>query len=292
MRCGSTRWATPRCSGPDSTCRPRLSRPSRSLTFVGDLRRVPGAQAGRFDELIGGRILINRQWVQLPVEPVLKLVALGLALVIAVAWRQHDVELDHVRAVLARAARQRDARSDLRPAAGLLPVYAAGLAAHRRLAADPERDRLPDRRRCLCWRPRARAGVVERGFGAAQIRLWRGLSICRRGAAAGTGAARLPGSLRAAVPGPHHLRRCDLHRRARHPDRHADRRAWRCWSGAAIAVVLRHCGTRGRAGCWPRPRRPRCATCWSVWSAGTSAASSSSRTSWCASGPSSRTTSR
>ena len=36
---------------------------------------------GRFDELIGGRILINRQWVQLPVEPMLKLVALGLALV-------------------------------------------------------------------------------------------------------------------------------------------------------------------------------------------------------------------
>src|ERR1039458_4963546 len=39
---------------------------------------------GRFDEIIGGRILINRQWVQLPIEPILKLLALGLAIVSAV----------------------------------------------------------------------------------------------------------------------------------------------------------------------------------------------------------------
>ncbi|HEY1726197.1 MAG TPA: UPF0182 family protein [Steroidobacteraceae bacterium] len=37
----------------------------------------------RFDELVGGRILVNQQWVQLPIEPALNLIALGLALVIA-----------------------------------------------------------------------------------------------------------------------------------------------------------------------------------------------------------------
>src|ERR1700733_16041328 len=37
-----------------------------------------------FDQLIGGRVLINQQWVQLPVEPVLKIAVLGLALIIAV----------------------------------------------------------------------------------------------------------------------------------------------------------------------------------------------------------------
>ena len=39
----------------------------------------------RLDELIGGTLLINRQRVTLPVEPVVKLIALGLSLIIAAA---------------------------------------------------------------------------------------------------------------------------------------------------------------------------------------------------------------
>jgi hypothetical protein len=39
----------------------------------------------RFDQLVGGRILVNQQWVQLPIEPALNLIALALALVIALA---------------------------------------------------------------------------------------------------------------------------------------------------------------------------------------------------------------
>ncbi|HEY3732169.1 MAG TPA: UPF0182 family protein [Steroidobacteraceae bacterium] len=39
----------------------------------------------RFDELVGGRILVNQQWVQLPIESALNLIALALALVIAFA---------------------------------------------------------------------------------------------------------------------------------------------------------------------------------------------------------------
>jgi uncharacterized protein len=36
-----------------------------------------------FNEIIGGRIYINRQWVQIPMEPILNLLALALALVSA-----------------------------------------------------------------------------------------------------------------------------------------------------------------------------------------------------------------
>ena len=104
---------------------------------------------------------------------------------------------------------------------------------------------------------------------------------------------RLPRPLRAAVRRPHDLRRRHLHRRARHADRPARRRRSR-W---CVGAVDRRSSTRSprRALRWLvaavvpaavvlRRRRRR--------SAGTSAASSSSRTSWCASGRTSRTTSR
>src|SRR5471032_3213445 len=55
------------------------------LTFVAIYGVFLALKPARFDELIGGRILINQQWVQVPIEPVLKLVALGLALAIAAA---------------------------------------------------------------------------------------------------------------------------------------------------------------------------------------------------------------
>src|SRR5450631_2283078 len=55
------------------------------LTFVAIYGAFLVLKPARFDELIGGRILINQQWVQVPIEPVLKLVALGLALAIAAA---------------------------------------------------------------------------------------------------------------------------------------------------------------------------------------------------------------
>ena len=56
-----------------------------TLTFVAVYGAFLALKPARFDELIGGRILINQQWVQVPIEPVLKLVALGLALAIAAA---------------------------------------------------------------------------------------------------------------------------------------------------------------------------------------------------------------
>src|ERR1700728_4913826 len=55
------------------------------ITFAAIYGAFLALKPARFDQLIGGRILINQQWVQLPVEPVLKMAVLGLALIIAVA---------------------------------------------------------------------------------------------------------------------------------------------------------------------------------------------------------------
>src|ERR1700728_2439662 len=55
------------------------------LSFVAIYGAFLALKPARFDQLIGGRIMINEQGVEVPVEPVLKLVALGLAFAIAVA---------------------------------------------------------------------------------------------------------------------------------------------------------------------------------------------------------------
>jgi uncharacterized protein len=131
----------------------------------------------RFDQLIGGRIMINQQWVQVPVEPVLKLVALGLALVIAVA------NAGGMMASWSTFALFWDAPADT---SALDPIFGRPLGFYLFT--------LPALQLIAGWLltmsviaclmaglfalavARAR-NVVERGFGAAQIRLWRGLSI-------------------------------------------------------------------------------------------------------------------
>ncbi len=131
----------------------------------------------RFDQLIGGRIMINQQWVQVPVEPVLKLVALGLALVIAVA------NAGGMMASWSTFALFWDAPPDtsaLDPIFGRpLGFYLFTLPAWQLIAGW-----LLTMSVIACLMAglfalavvRAR-NVVERGFGAARIRLWRGLSI-------------------------------------------------------------------------------------------------------------------
>jgi uncharacterized membrane protein (UPF0182 family) len=131
----------------------------------------------RFDQLIGGRIMINQQWVQVPIEPVLKLVALGAALVIAVANAGGMMASWTTFALF----------WDAPPAASALdPIFGRPLGFYLFT--------LPAWQLIVGWLltlsvigcliaavfvlavARART-VVERGFGAAQIRLWRGLSI-------------------------------------------------------------------------------------------------------------------
>jgi len=55
------------------------------ITFLALYAVFLALKPARLDELLGGTILINRQRVKLPVEPVLNLIGLGLALLIGVA---------------------------------------------------------------------------------------------------------------------------------------------------------------------------------------------------------------
>jgi uncharacterized protein len=131
----------------------------------------------RFDQLIGGRILINQQWVQLPVEPVLKMAVLGLALIIAVAngsammsnWTTFALFWDAPAGSSTLDpifARPLGFYLFTLPVWQLIAGWLLTLAVITCLMAG------------LLVLATARArGVVERGFGAAQTRLWRGLAI-------------------------------------------------------------------------------------------------------------------
>jgi len=132
---------------------------------------------GRFDEIIGGRILINRQWVQLPIEPILKLVALGLALASAVAVGASMMGSWTTLALFWHAPQDTGTPDPIfgKPLGFYLfalPVWQliAGWLLTLTVIA------------CLIAAvfvlATARAnGLIERGFGAAQTRLWRALSI-------------------------------------------------------------------------------------------------------------------
>ena len=106
--------------------------------LYGAFRALKPPRLGEF-----GSIIINGQPLKLPVEPVLNLIALGLALAIAAATGASMMaEWTDIRALLARSRGLRDPRSDLRTAAHVLPLRAAGLAARHRLADDARRDGL------------------------------------------------------------------------------------------------------------------------------------------------------
>jgi uncharacterized membrane protein (UPF0182 family) len=131
----------------------------------------------RLNEILGGRILINRQWVQLPIEPILKLLALALALVsafvagssmmsswttLALFWRApHDVgTLDPI------FGKPLGFYLFTLPAWQLLSGWLLALTVIACLIAAG----------FLLATSRARS-LIERGFGAAQNRLWRALSL-------------------------------------------------------------------------------------------------------------------
>src|ERR1700733_5320320 len=147
------------------------------ITFVAIYGAFLALKPARFDQLIGGRILINQQWVQVPIEPVLKLVALGLAVVIAIGKGAGMM------ASWTTFALFWDAPAD---SSALDPIFGRPLGFYLFT--------LPAWQLIAGWlltigvivcltaglfvlaTARAR-GVIQRGFGAAQIRLWRGLSI-------------------------------------------------------------------------------------------------------------------
>jgi uncharacterized membrane protein (UPF0182 family) len=146
-------------------------------TFLAIYGAFRALKPARLDELIGGRILVNRQWVQLPIEPVLKLVALGLSLVIALANGAGMMASWTTFALYWHAPPEPSALDPIfarplgfylftLPAWQLLAGWLLTLAVIVCLIAG------------LLFLAIARSrGVIERGFGAAQARLARGLSI-------------------------------------------------------------------------------------------------------------------
>ncbi len=147
------------------------------LTFVAIYGAFLALKPARFDQLIGGRILINQQWVQVPIEPVLKLVALGLALVIALANGGAMMSSWTTFALFWDAPHDTSALDPIfgrplgfylftLPAWQLIAGWLLTLSVIGCLIAGA----------LVLATARAR-GVIERGFGAAQTRLWRGLAI-------------------------------------------------------------------------------------------------------------------
>jgi uncharacterized membrane protein (UPF0182 family) len=132
----------------------------------------------RFGELIDGRILINRQWVQLPVEPILKLVALGLAIVIGLLTGSSMMSSWTTLSLFWHAPHDLAAPD---------PIFGNPLSFY--LFILPTWQLISGWLLSLTVIACAIAGlfalatarapnVVERGFGAAKTRLWRGLLAC------------------------------------------------------------------------------------------------------------------
>ena len=131
----------------------------------------------RFDEIIGSRILINRQLVQLPIDPILQLTALGLALVSAIAVGASMMSSWTTFALIWHAPRD---TGTLDPIFGKpLGFYLFTLPTWQLIAGWLQTLTVIA---CLIVgvfvlaTSRAKE-LIERGFGVAQIRLRRGLSI-------------------------------------------------------------------------------------------------------------------
>ena len=250
------------------------------------------SRSSRRDSASSAASIINGQPLKLPVEPVLKLIAVGLSLAIAAATGAGMMAEWPTLALYWYAPKAAALMAD--PIFGRpLSFYLFTLPAWQLVSGW-----LLTLAVVLCAVAAffvvvtggARVLTRRREFDALSAH-WRGLSIAFAALLLTLAGRVYLGTVRALVRGSHDLRRRHLHRCARHADRHA-----RC---------------RGRA----RGRRDRCRSStpsrrrarWLVvavvpalrllrrvtgWSAGTSAASSSSRTSWCANARTSRTTSR
>jgi hypothetical protein len=147
------------------------------ITFVTIYGVYLAIKPSRLAEIIGGRILINRQWVRLPIDPIAKLAALGLAIVSAIAVGASMMSSWSTLALFWHAP----------PDTGVLdPIFARPLGFY--LFTLPAWQLIAGWLQTLtiiaCLIAAlfvlliARAsGLIERGFGAAQFRLWRGFSI-------------------------------------------------------------------------------------------------------------------
>lgn len=148
------------------------------VTFIVVYGAFRALKPARFGELVGDRIQINRQWVQLPVESVLQLIGLGGAIVIALLAGSSMMSSWNTLSLFWYAP--------LNPA---IPDPIFGKPLNFYLFTLPAQQLICGWLLSLTFVASAMAGlfaltvsrapsVVERGFGAAKHRLWRGLSIC------------------------------------------------------------------------------------------------------------------
>ena len=148
------------------------------VTFLAVYGAFLALKPARFGELIGGNILINGKWVPLPVEPILKLMALGLAVVIALVMGSSMMSSWTTLGLFWHAPRDPAMPDPIfgnplsfylftLPAWQLLSGWLLGLALIACAIAG-----------LFALATERAQTVVERGFGAARIRLWRGLSVC------------------------------------------------------------------------------------------------------------------
>ncbi len=131
----------------------------------------------RFEQIVGGRIFINRQWVQVPIEPILKLLGLAVALISAFVAGASMMGSWTTLALFWHAPQSGGTLDPIfgkpvgfylftLPAWQLISGWLLALTVIACLIAG------------LFVLATARArNLIERGFGAAQTRLWRALSI-------------------------------------------------------------------------------------------------------------------
>ena len=179
-------------------------------------------------QLIGATILVNRRPVTLPVEPVLKLMGLGVSLAIAaVIGTSMMGRWMTLGAVLERAAQGNDARPHFRSIARFLLVHPAGRPLISGWLLTLSVIACLDRRGVRCHhrrRPNLDRVAILRSAGQTLARL-----IDRpRSVLFDAGRACVFGTLRSSVPGRHRLHGCHLHGCPRHLGRHAN-----CLRGAA-----------------------------------------------------------
>jgi uncharacterized membrane protein (UPF0182 family) len=148
------------------------------VTFVAVYGAFLALKPARFGELIGGRILIGRQWVQLPVESILTLSALGFAALMALLIGGGMMSSWTTLSLFWYAPRDPATPDPIfgnplsfylftLPAWQLIASWLLGLAVIACAIAS-----------LFALATRGAQNVVERGFGAARIRLWRALSTC------------------------------------------------------------------------------------------------------------------
>jgi hypothetical protein len=148
------------------------------VTFLAIYGAFLALKPARFGELIGGRILIGRQWVQLPVESIMTLIALGFAALMALLIGGGMMSSWTTLSLFWYAPRDPGTPDPIfgnplsfylftLPAWQLMAGWLLSLAIIACAIAT-----------VFALATRGAQNVVERGFGAARIRLWRGLSAC------------------------------------------------------------------------------------------------------------------